>query len=205
MKRIISAMSDLTTLNGRHVSLEPLHEGHHDELVTAVQDGQLWRLWWARVPSPEMMCEEIRRRLDLQSQGTMEPYTVFAQDTDGARRAVGMTTLMTIDRVNRVAQVGSTWYAASCQGTAVNPESKLLLLSDAFDRQGFQRIELRTHSMNMHSRRAIEKLGATYEGTLRRHQIMLNGSVRDTVLYSILDYEWPAVRAGLEYRLERYA
>lgn len=198
----MSAMTEMKTLTGRHVLLEPLHEGHNEELVSAVQDGQLWRLWWTTVPSPELMCDEIKRRLTLQNEGIMQPYAVISRDADGSRRAVGMTTLMNIDRVNRVAEIGSTWYAASCQGTAVNPEAKLLLLSEAFDNQGFQRIELRTHAMNLQSRRAIEKLGATYEGTLRRHRILLNGTVRDTAVYSILDYEWPAVRAGLEFRLE---
>lgn len=197
-------MDSLAVLTGQHTMLMPLHMDHHDGLVEAVKDGQLWNLWWTAIPTPEMMTEEIQRRLHLLSEGLMQPYTVFRLSPQGRQQIVGMTTLMNIDRTHRVAEIGSTWYAQSAQGSNVNPEAKLLLLREAFENQGFRRIELRTHSMNTHSRRAIEKLGAQYEGTLRRHQIIPNGTIRDTVVYSILDIEWPAVKAGLEHRLNAH-
>ncbi|MDO5084687.1 MAG: GNAT family protein [Arachnia propionica] len=184
------------TLTGNHVELVPLHRDHHDELCDVVRDGELWHLWFARVPSPETMADEITRRLELQDRGVMLPFTVRSGD-----RIAGMTTYCNIDATNKVLEVGHTFLGRSHQGGHVNPEMKLLLLRHAFETLGYRRVELRTHSMNLHSRAAIEKLGATLDGILRRHTILPNGTVRDTCVYSILDHEWENVRTGLEFRL----
>ncbi len=189
-------------LAGDFVVLEPLSLDHLEGLKDAVTDGELWKLWYANVAEPARMRQEIERRLKLCDEGSMLPYTVIRKVDEDSGYIAGMTSVMNIDRANRVAEIGSTWYAKSVQGTSVNPEVKFLLLRHLFEVEKLQRVELRTHSLNRASRAAIEKLGATFEGVMRRHRILSNGTTRDTALYSILDYEWPTVRAGLEYRLE---
>jgi RimJ/RimL family protein N-acetyltransferase len=184
-------------LRGKHVVLEPLQAGHHDDLVAAVSDGRLWELWYTSVPSPEEMRAEIDRRLAEQAAGRMLPFTV--RRTGGP--AVGMTTYMNIEADVPRLEIGSTWTAASAQGTAVNPESKLLLLTQAFETLGCLAVEFRTHWHNRQSRAAIERLGARLDGVLRNHRRLPDGSLRDTVVYSITDREWPAVRTGLRARL----
>jgi RimJ/RimL family protein N-acetyltransferase len=184
-------------LAGDVVVLEPMQPAHHDDLVAAVSDGRLWQLWYTAVPSPEEMRAEIDRRLAEQAAGRMLPFTV--------RRAggpvVGMTTYLNIEADVPRLEIGSTWTAASAQGTAVNPESKLLLLTHAFEVLGCLAVEFRTHWHNRQSRAAIERLGARLDGVLRNHRRLPDGSLRDTVVYSITDREWPAVRAGLRARL----
>lgn len=194
---------DLPRLTGVHVTLEPLSVAHVEGLKSAVSDGELWKLWYTNVVKPSEMRQEVERRLALHEAGSMMPFTVVRNDSPTSGTIVGMTTLMVIDRANRTVQIGSTWYSACAQGTHVNAESKLLLLRHSFEIMGMQRVEFHTHSMNRHSRAAIEKLGATFEGIMRRHKVLRNGTTRDTALYSILDYEWPTVRAGLEFRLGR--
>ena len=184
-------------LTGELVVMEPLRPDHHDELVAAASDGRLWELWYTSVPSPEGMRAEIDRRLAEQAAGTMLPFTV--RRVGGA--AVGMTTYMNIEADVPRLEIGSTWTAASAQGTGVNPESKLLLLGHAFEALGCLAVEFRTHSHNRQSRAAIERLGAKQDGVLRNHRRLPDGSLRDTVVYSITDGEWPAVRAGLRARL----
>lgn len=184
--------------------LEPLSLDHVEGLKAAVQDGELWKLWWANVATPAQMRQEVERRLALQEKGAMLPFTVIRRTGEDTGDIVGMTTFMDLNLANKVMQVGSTWYSRSVQGSAVNPEAKFLLLRYAFEVEGMQRVEFRTHSMNTHSRAAIEKLGATFEGVMRRHMILKNGTTRDTALYSILDYEWPTVKAGLQYRLAAF-
>lgn len=186
------------TLVGEHVVLEPLRPDHHDGLVAAASDGALWELWYTSVPTPDAMAAEIERRLDLQRAGTMVPFT--------ARRAgdgtvVGMTTFMDVDLSVPRVEIGSTWNAASAQRTGTNTESKLLLMTRAFETVGCEVVELRTHWLNRQSRAAIERLGARYDGRLRAHRRMADGSLRDTVVYSVVAAEWPAVRAGLRHRL----
>lgn len=185
-------------LAGRHVRLVPLEHAHHDGLVGAVRDGELWRLWYTIVPHPDGMAAEIDRRLGLLSTGGMVPFTVIALPEN---RIVGMTTYMNIDSTHRRVEIGSTWYARSVQRSALNTEAKLLLLSHAFDVLGAIAVEFRTHFFNTASRRAIERLGAKLDGILRNHQVAPNGTMRDTCVYSILPAEWPAVRAGLRARL----
>lgn len=194
---------DPVRLTGEIVTLEPLTLEHLDGLRNAVRDGDLNRLWYTSVPAPALMREEIERRLGLQDTGAMLPFTIVRNTSASAGEVIGMTTYMNIDEPNRVLEIGSTWLGASHHGSGVNPEMKLLLLRHAFDVLGFRRVELRTHAMNTQSRAAIEKLGAKLDGILRRHMELPNGTVRDTCVYSILDYEWPSVRAGLEHRLGR--
>ncbi|MGY1707005.1 GNAT family N-acetyltransferase [Geodermatophilus sp. SYSU D00697] len=188
------------TLTGDLVTLEPLRPEHHDELVDAVRDGRLWELWYTSVPSPEGMHAEIGRRLAEQAAGTMLPFTV--RRTGGA--AVGMTTYMNVEADVPRLEIGSTWTAASAQRTGVNAESKLLLLTHAFEVLGCLAVEFRTHWHNLQSRTAIARLGAKQDGVLRNHRRQPDGSLRDTVVFSITDAEWPAVRAGLRHRLARH-
>ena len=182
------------TLEGRWVRLEPLAPQHADDLTAAVADGELWKLWYTTVPEPDGMPAEIARRLALQDAGTMIPFAVI---DPASGRAVGMTTYMNIDGVNRRVEIGSTWYARSFQRTALNTEAKLLLLTHAFERLECIAVEFRTHVQNLQSRRAIERLGAKLDGILRNHMVMRNGTLRDSVVYSILPEEWPEVKAKL--------
>jgi RimJ/RimL family protein N-acetyltransferase len=188
------------TLSGKHVHLQPLAAAHHDGLVTATRDGELWRLWYTTAPSPEGMSAEIERRLSLQVAGSMLPFTVIDAVTG---QVAGMTTFMNIDAANRRLEIGSTWYAHRVQRTALNTEAKLLLLTHAFEALGCVAVEFRTHILNQQSRRAIERLGATLDGILRNHMVMPDGLLRDTCVYSILDSEWPVVRKHLQWQLER--
>jgi RimJ/RimL family protein N-acetyltransferase len=186
------------TLEGSHARLEPLAQAHHDGLVEAVRDGDLWELWYTFVPKPEDMAKEIARRLGLQAQGAMLPWTVF--DAEG--RIVGMTTYMNVDAPNRRVEIGSTWYAKRVQRTPLNTQCKLLLLEHAFEKLGCIAVEFRTHFFNHASRRGIERLGAKQDGIMRNHQIAPNGTLRDTVVYSIIATEWPPVKTHLTFQLE---
>ena len=186
-------------LTGPFVRLMPLSADHHDALCAATRDGELGKLWYTAVPSPEGTAGEIQRRLALQAAGSMLPFTVL----DGAGRVVGMTTYMHIDAVHRRVEIGSTWYARSAQRTALNTNAKRLLLGHAFEALGCIAVEFRTHRLNTQSRRAIERLGAQLDGMLRAHQRAADGSLRDTAVYSITAAEWPAVRAHLDWQLTR--
>ncbi|GAA1140516.1 GNAT family protein [Ornithinicoccus hortensis] len=188
------------TLSGRLVSLEQLRPEDHDDLVEAATDGQLWNLWYTTVPDAAGMAAEIERRLALQEAGSMIPFTV----RDSTGRALGMTTYMNIDRELPRVEIGSTWNRASAHGTGTNPESKLLLLTHAFEVLECPAVEFRTHWMNHQSREAIERLGAKLDGVLRSHLRMADGSLRDTAVYSIIATEWPQVRAELVHRLRRH-
>jgi len=190
--------ADPVSLHGRHVSLVPLSLSHHHDLVEAVKDGELWTLWYTKIPTPEGLRVEIDRRLELQRQGSMIAFAVIEQST---REAVGVTTFMNIDAVNRRVEIGSTWYRKRVQRSALNTECKLLLLTHAFEQLNCIAVEFRTHFFNMQSRAAIERLGAKLDGVLRQHQIASNGTLRDSCVYSILDREWPTVKAHLTHRL----
>ncbi|WP_369045247.1 GNAT family N-acetyltransferase [Sinomonas sp. P10A9] len=188
------------TLSGRLVTLEPLSSDHCAALEDAVRDGELWKLWYTSVPRPEDMAAEIERRLALMEAGSMLPFAT-RRVSDG--RIIGMTTYMNVDAANRRVEIGSTWNATSAQGTGTNPESKLLLLRHAFETLDCIAVEFRTHWMNRQSRAAIERLGAKQDGVLRSHQLMPDGSLRDTVVYSLIASEWHMVRNGLDQRLRR--
>ena len=193
------AWPEPVTLSGPHATLRPLAPEHHDALCEATRDGELWRLWYTAVPSPEGMAAEIARRLALQAAGTMLPFTVF----DAAGRVAGMSTYMNIDATTRRVEIGSTWTARSAQRTPLNTQCKRLLLGHAFDSLGCIAVELRTHRLNTQSRRAIERLGAQLDGILRAHQLAADGTLRDTAVYSITAPEWPAVRSHLDWQLAR--
>lgn len=186
------------TLNGRLVRLEPLSGDHHDDLTAAVRDGELWKLWYTSVPSPEEMRAEIDRRLALQAQGTMLPFAA-RRVSDG--KVVGMTTYMNIDAALPRLEIGATWTAASAQGSGINAESKLLLLEHAFETLRCVAVEFRTSWHNHQSRAAIARLGARQDGVLRNMPDRGEQAVRDVVVFSILPHEWPSVRAGLQHRL----
>jgi RimJ/RimL family protein N-acetyltransferase len=189
------------TLRGTHARLEPLSQDHCDGLTEAVKDGELWKLWYTSVPKPENMAKEIGRRLGLQASGAMLPWTVF----DAAGQIAGMTTYMNVDAANRRVEIGSTWYAGRVQRSGVNTECKLMLLRHAFEKLDCIAVEFRTHFFNHQSRRGIERLGAKQDGILRSHLIASNGTLRDTVVYSIIASEWPTVQAHLTYQLNEKA
>ena len=184
------------TLEGTHARLVPLEREHHDALCEATRDGELWRLWYTSVPSPEGMAAEIERRLSLP---TMCPFTVF----DAQGRVVGMTTYMNTDAVHCRVEIGSTWYAASAQRTPLNTVCKLMLLTHAFEQLECIAVEFRTHRLNAQSRRAIERLGAQLDGVLRAHQRASDGTLRDTAVYSITAADWPPVKSHLSWQLAR--
>jgi N-acetyltransferase len=188
------------TLRGTHVRLEPLAHHHHDDLVEAVLDGELWRLWYTFIPEPEKVVAEIDRRLDLQAKGSMLPFAVIALPQ---AKCVGMTTYMNVDAANKRVEIGSTWYARSVQRTPLNTEAKLLLLTHAFEGLECIAVEFRTHFFNQQSRRGIERLGAKLDGILRSHQKMPDGTLRDTCVYSITAAEWPTVQAHLTFQLTK--
>ena len=187
---------DPVTLNGARAVLEPLDPGHAADLKAASAEGDLHRLWYTSVPSPEGMEDEIARRLSLPD---MRPFAILDAATG---RAVGMTSYMHIDAANRRVEIGSTWLARSAQRGGINTECKFLLLTHAFETLDCLAVELRTHRLNRQSRAAIERLGAQLDGILRAHMRLKDGSVRDTAVYSITWYDWPAVRANLRGLME---
>jgi RimJ/RimL family protein N-acetyltransferase len=191
-----------TVLEGRGIRLEPLADAHHDALVAAASDGRLWELWYTAVAAPEGMRDYIAAALKGQRDGHMLPWVV----RDLASGAViGSTRYHDIaPSVDRV-EIGYTWYAQSRQRTHVNTTCKLLLLAHAFETLGCQVVGLRTDNFNFRSQRAIEGLGAKKDGVIRHHALRRDGTVRDTVMYSILAAEWRDVRRHLELRLDRHA
>ena len=194
----MTAFAEPVTLSGQHATLEPLSYDHCDGLSAAVRDGELWKLWYTAVPSPEGMRDEIARRLGLQEKGSMLPFAVRSRANG---KLVGMTTYMNIDAANRRVEIGSTWYAKSAQRTPLNTECKLLLLTHAFEALACIAVEFRTGFFNFASRRAIERLGAKQDGILRSHQRYADGSLRDTVSFSIIASEWAAVKRHLQTKL----
>lgn len=184
---------------GQHARLMPLSLEHEPALCEAVRDGELWKLWYTAVPSPDGMRAEIERRLRLQDQGLMVPFTV----ANASGQIVGMTTYMNVEALHRRVEIGSTWYAQSTQRSALNTECKRMLLGHAFDDLACIAVEFRTHRLNTQSRRAIERLGAQLDGILRSHQIGAGGTLRDTAVYSIIACEWPLVKMHLDFQLSR--
>lgn len=195
-----SAFVAPVTLRGTHAALVPLSVDHLEGLKAAASDGELWKLWYTSVVEPDRMAGEIDRRLGLQKTGSMLPFTVL--DAQGA--VAGMTTFMNVDAKNRHVEIGSTWYAKRVQRTGLNSECKLMLLGHAFETLDCIAVEFRTHWMNHQSREAIARLGAKQDGVLRNHQIAPDGSYRDTVSFSIIASEWPAVKRHLQYKLESH-
>jgi RimJ/RimL family protein N-acetyltransferase len=195
----VSGFVEPVVLTGdRWVRLEPLTLDHVPEIATATADGDPGRLWFTMAPSPDTAAQWVKRMLSLQDGGGL---TFVVRRLDGA--LIGSSSYLNVDGGNRRLEIGATWYCASARRTGVNSETKLLMLGHAFDTLGAVAVEFRTHFFNFTSRAAIERLGAKLDGVLRSHQILPDGSRRDTVVYSILDIEWPAVRAHLRFRLDR--
>jgi RimJ/RimL family protein N-acetyltransferase len=189
------------TLECDGVRLEPLSGEHLAGLLVAAADGELWNLWFTAVPAPDATPKYIEDALEGQQQGHMLPWAVREL---ASGRIVGCTRyhdiVAEIDRV----EIGYTWYAKSRQRTAVNTLCKLLLLGHAFDHLGCKVVGLRTDNFNFASQRAIEALGAKKDGVIRHHQARRDGTVRDSVMYSVLAGEWPDVKRHLELRLLRH-
>jgi len=180
-------------LRGALVTLEPLDMNHVEPLQAAVRDGEFWKLWYARVPSPEQMAGYVTAAIAEAKKGNIA-FAVRLKETD---KIVGTTRFYIVDESNRRPMLGYTWYAQSACRTGVNSETKLLLLQHVFEQKDAIAVEFRTHFFNQASRTAIERLGAKQDGILRSHQIMPDGSIRDTVVYSILRHEWPAIKDSL--------
>ena len=192
------SFAEPVVLTGELVVHEPLQSSDHDELVEAASDGRLWTLSYTRVPRPDQMRYSIDRSLALQAEGLLVPFTVRQRH---GGRVIGQTTYCNIDAEHRRLEIGGTWNAQSAHRTGTNTESKSLLLSHAFDQLHCIAVEFRTHWLNRQSRQAIERLGAKQDGILRSHRIMPDGTLRDTVVYSIIEHEWPAIRNELQRRL----
>lgn len=189
-----------TCLEGIYVALEPLMHSHVDALQSAVRDGELWQLWYASVPSPD----EMARYVDTAIKASINGDMAFAVRNLTTQQIVGTTRFYNVEPAHKRGLIGFTWYAKSAQGTAINTEAKYLLMQYWFEVQQANAVEFRTHFFNEASRRAIERLGAKQDGILRSHQILKDGSIRDTVVYSIIANEWPAVKNNLQAKLAKF-
>ncbi|OBB15138.1 GCN5 family acetyltransferase [Mycobacteriaceae bacterium 1482268.1] len=183
----------------RWVTLEPLTRDHVPEIEAASADGDVGSLWFTAAPSPQSAAQWVDMRLGLQAPDS--GLTFVVRNLDGT--VVGSSSYLNVDAPNRRLEIGNTWYSASARRTGVNSETKLLMLGHAFDVLGCVAVEFRTHFFNFTSRTAIERLGAKLDGVLRSHQLLPDGTRRDTAVYSILDIEWPTVRRHLQFRLNR--
>jgi N-acetyltransferase len=196
----MSGFVEPVTLTGqRWVALEPLAREHIPEIAAVAADGELGSLWFTHAPRAEVVEQWVDAR--LASQKPDEGLTFVVRNLDGA--LIGSSSYLHVDAANRRLEIGNTWYVSSARRSGVNSETKLLMLGHAFDELGCVAVEFRTHFFNSASRAAIERLGAKLDGVLRSHQVLPDGSRRDTVVYSILDIEWLAVRNNLRYRLDR--
>ena len=196
------AFVEPVTLEGRHVTLEPLGREHAAAIRDAAADGELWRLWYTGVPAPEKTEAWIDAALAMREKQGAMPFAVREKAT---REIVGSTRYFNVEAAHRRLEIGHTWYARRAQRTAVNSECKLLLLTHAFEALRCIAVEFRTNFFNFQSREAIARLGAKQDGILRNHQIQPDGTLRDTVVFSIIEGEWPAVKRNLAFRLERKA
>jgi len=188
------------TLEGAHVRLEPLTMAHHAPLWEIAKDQELWRWTATDIRAPEDLRTYMETALAEQAGGRALPFATIAKE---AGKPVGSTRFGNIEPLNRRVEIGWTWVGAAWRRTAVNTEAKLLMLTHAFETWGCIRVELKTDALNQASRAAIARLGAKEEGTMRKHMVTQTGRVRDTVYYSILDDEWPALKARLEARLRK--
>jgi N-acetyltransferase len=197
---ILSRISALgpVVLEGTFLRLEPLRPVHRDGLLAAAQSPEIWPWMPANLMTTKALDQWITEGIHLESQGSAYPFTVIFRETG---RIVGSTRYLEVRAEHQGVEIGWTWYAPDVWGTVVNAEAKLLLLRHAFDDWKAIRVQLKTDHMNVHSRNAILKLGAKFEGTLRQHRVRPDGTTRDTVMFSILGTEWPGVRADLLRRL----
>jgi N-acetyltransferase len=173
---------------------------HTPGLAKAAEDGDLWRLWYTHIASPDKMNEYVAVALDMREHQEAMPFVVRDNATGDI---VGCTRFFNVDARNRRVEIGHTWYARRVQRTPLNTECKLLLLTHAFEALACIAVEFRTHWFNHASRTAIARLGAKQDGVLRNHQLMADGAKRDTVVFSIIDNEWPAVRQHLRFQLDK--
>ena len=194
------AFIEPVTLEGRRATLEPLERRHEADLKRAAADGELWQLWYTSVPAPDKTRSYIDAALGMREDLGAMP---FAVRDNASGEIVGCTRYFNVDAANRRIEIGHTWYSKSAQRTAINTECKLLLLTHAFEELACIAVEFRTHRFNHASREAIARLGAKQDGVLRNHQILPDGSYRDTVVFSIIESEWPAVKRHLVFLLER--
>jgi RimJ/RimL family protein N-acetyltransferase len=192
--------ADVPTLAGERVVLEPLAVGHLDDLRLAVAEGELWRAWYTSVPEPDAVEADIATRLARHASDGSIPW---ATRDLRAGRVVGVSAFLNVSPENRRLEIGSTWMAKSAQGTGINTEAKLLQLTYAFEGLDCNVVEFRTHWHNRQSRAAIAGLGAKQDGVLRNHMIGHDGTLRDTVVFSIIASEWPTVRLALREKLAR--
>jgi len=188
------------TLATERLILRPMSLDDVPAYGEAAKDGELWEKKTTTVPRPEDFESYVRKALDLQASGLALPFTTVISD---GQQVVGSTRYMNIDAANHRVEIGTTWIARSWQRSFVNTHAKFLMLRHAFEVLGCNAVELRTHRLNDQSRAAIERLGAKLDGILRRHMIMPDGHVRDTVVYSIISDEWPDVKARLEERMAK--
>ena len=182
------------------MALEPLERAHEPGLRSAAADGELWRLWYTSIPAPEQTAAWIESALDMREKLGALPFVVREAPTG---EIVGSTRYFNVEPANRRLEIGHTWYAKRVQRTALNSEAKLLLLAHAFETLDCIAVEFRTSFFNFASREAIARLGAKQDGILRHHQILPDGTLRDTVVFSIVAPEWPAVKKNLLWRLAR--
>jgi len=188
------------TLAGRHATLEPLARTHEAAVRAAASDGELWRLWYTGVPAPDKVAGWIDAALAMRESLGAMPF-VIRDNASG--EIVGATRYFNVEAAHRRLEIGHTWHAKRVQRTAINTECKLLLLAHAFETLECIAVEFRTNFFNFQSRQAIARLGAKQDGILRNHQLTPDGILRDTVVFSIIDSEWPAVKRNLQFLLER--
>ena len=189
------------TLTGRNWALlEPLQREHAPELLEAAKDGELWKLWYTSVGDPDALFSYIDAALKMREEQGAMPF-VIRRKSDG--KVVGSTRYFNVDAKNRRLEIGHTWYSRSAQRTGINTEAKLILLKHAFEELKCIAVEFRTHWFNFDSRAAIARLGAKQDGVLRNHQLAPNGTLRDTVVFSIIASEWPTVKAHLRFQLNK--
>lgn len=198
-RALADAWTRQPTLTGTHVTLRPMGSGDRDAIVAAASDGRLWELFYTGVPSEETIDAYLENAAREASFGRAMPYVVVDR---ASGRIVGATRFMRMNPAALRLEIGTTFYAQSVQRTPVNTEAKLLLLTQAFEQMGCNCVQLRTDHFNHASQRAIERLGAKRDGVLRNHNVM-DGRVRDTVVYSILVNEWDGVKRNLNFRLSR--
>ncbi|MGH8447946.1 GNAT family N-acetyltransferase [Pseudomonas sp.] len=190
----------LITLTGTTVELQPLQREHSEALLQAAADGELWNLKVTNVPGPDTIDTYIDTALAGREAGTVIPFTIVCRNTG---QVVGSTRFWKVDRVNRKLEIGHTWLAQSTQKTGINTEAKLLLLTYAFEVFDCVRVQFTTDELNEKSRAAILRLGAVQEGIVRHERIMPDGRKRNSVRFSIIDSEWPQVKAHLQAKLLR--
>ncbi|QYK02961.1 GNAT family N-acetyltransferase [Shewanella psychrotolerans] len=197
----MNSQSQSGYLTGKLVVLEPMQPEHIPALSIAVSDGNLWELWYTSAPHPDEMKHYVDEALAGEKRGEVLAFVVRDRFSG---LVVGTTRIMSWDQANRRLEIGHTWYAKRAQRTGINSETKYLLLSYAFEVLDVMAVEFRTHWHNQRSREAISRLGAKQDGVLRNHRLLKDGTVRDTVVYSIIESEWPSVKQNLLYRMKQF-